>query len=117
MLYELTSGEYSRVRALVAGLAYHLSIQAVIDGTVVGRIWVDSVLAPQAAFILTPEGQYLAGQPANPAFQQALADLLLTIPGVHLTYRLGANLCWPPSVQIRAPISSPLLYLSTISVA
>ena len=68
MIYELATEEYPRVRALVAGLAYHLSIQAVIEGTVAGRVWVDDALAPQAAFIITPEGQYLAGEPTTPPF-------------------------------------------------
>lgn len=89
MIYELAAGEYPRVRALVAGLAYHLSIQAVIDGTVAGRIWVDNVVVPQATFVLTPEGQYLAGTPTNAAFNQALADLLLPRPGASVTYDPG----------------------------
>lgn len=44
MLYELAAEDYPRARALVAGLMYHLSIQAVIDGTVAGTIWVDDSL-------------------------------------------------------------------------
>src|SRR5689334_2762571 len=94
MIYELAAVDYARVHPLVAGLASHLSIQAVIDGTVAGRIWVDSVLAPQATFVLTPEGQYLAGTPTNPGFNQALADLLLPLPGVHLTYHPDT---WEPT--------------------
>lgn len=86
MIYELAPADYARVRALVAGLAYHLSIQAVIDGTVAGRIWVDDVVAPAVAFVLTPEGQYLAGAPTNAAFNQALADLLLPRPGAGVVY-------------------------------
>lgn len=86
MIHELTVGDYPRVRALVAGLTYHLSIQAVIEGTVAGRIWVDDGLDPQATFILTPEGQYLAGASDTPAFVQALAELLLTMPTVNVTY-------------------------------
>ena len=86
MIYELAAVEYPRVRALVAGLAYHLSVQAMIDGTVAGRIWVDNVVTPQAAFVLTPEGQYLVGAPANAAFNQALADLLAPRPGANVTY-------------------------------
>lgn len=86
MIHELTAGDYPRVRALVAGLTYHLSIQAVIDGTVAGRIWVDDARAPQATFIMTPEGQYLAGDSDTPTFVQALAELLLTMPTVNVTY-------------------------------
>jgi RimJ/RimL family protein N-acetyltransferase len=89
MIHELAAGDYPRVRALVAGLTYHLSIQAVIDGTVAGRIWVDDGLDPQATFILTPEGQYLAGTSDNPTFQQALTDLLLTMPTANVTYSPG----------------------------
>jgi hypothetical protein len=90
MLHELAAADYPRVRALVAGLTYHLSIQAVIEGTVAGRIWVDDGLDPQATFILTPEGQYLAGASDNPSFQQALTDLLLTMPTVNVTYSPGS---------------------------
>ncbi|HUY76553.1 MAG TPA: GNAT family N-acetyltransferase [Ktedonobacterales bacterium] len=90
MIYELAAEDYHRVRALVAGLTYHLSVQAVIDGTVAGHIWVDDLLNPQAAFMLTPEGQYLVGASDNSAFRQALADLLLTMPVVNLTYSPGA---------------------------
>jgi hypothetical protein len=61
MIHELAAGDSPRVRVLVAGLTYHLSIQAVIDGTVAGRIWVDNGLDSRATFMLTPEGQYLAG--------------------------------------------------------
>lgn len=90
MIHELAAADFPRVRALVAGLAYHLSVQAVIDGTVAGRIWVDDELEPQATFIMTPEGQYLAGASDNHSFQQALTDLLLTMPVVNLTYSPGA---------------------------
>ncbi len=91
MLHELAAADYPRVRALVAGLTYHLSIQAVIEGTVAGRIWVDDALDPQATFILTPEGQYLAGASDNPSFQQALTDLLLTVPIVNVTCSQAAG--------------------------
>jgi GNAT superfamily N-acetyltransferase len=86
MIHELPPAEYIRIRPIVAGLADHLSIQAVIDGTVTGQIWVDNGPAPQTTFIRTPEGQYLAGTPTNLAFNQALADLLLAMPSVSLTY-------------------------------
>jgi len=86
MIHELLPAEYPRIRPIVVGLADHLSIQAVIDGTVSGQIWVDNVPMPRTTFILTPEGQYLAGTTANLAFNQALADLLLHRPSVSLTY-------------------------------
>jgi RimJ/RimL family protein N-acetyltransferase len=86
MLYELAQEDYPRVHALVAGLTAHLSVTAVIEGSVAGEVWVDDARAPQATFIMTPEGQYLAGDPAIAAFQQALSDRLLTIPTVNVTY-------------------------------
>jgi RimJ/RimL family protein N-acetyltransferase len=86
MIYELAPEDYSRVQALVAGLSAHLSIAAVLEGSVAGQIWVDDARAPQATFIQTPEGQYLAGNPDTPAFQQALAERLLTMPTVNVTY-------------------------------
>lgn len=90
MLYELEPAQFACVRPLITELAYHLSIQAVIDGTVAGQIWVDDVAAPQAAFIRTPEGTYLAGSPANTAFNQALAALLLTRTRASLKYHPAA---------------------------
>jgi hypothetical protein len=66
MLNELAPADYPRVAALVAGLTAHLSITAVMEGSVAGRIWVDEARDPRATFILTREGQYLAGDPAAP---------------------------------------------------
>ncbi|HEY7779481.1 MAG TPA: hypothetical protein VIC85_04640 [Ktedonobacterales bacterium] len=57
-----------------------------IEGRVAGQIWVDDAQDPHATFIQTPEGQYLAGDPAIPAFQRALAERLLTMPIVNMTY-------------------------------
>ena len=86
MLYELEPAQFARVRPLVTELAHHLSILAVIDGTVKGTIWVDDMAAPQSTFIRTPEGSYLGGAPTNTAFNQALAALLLTRTGISLKY-------------------------------
>src|SRR5690349_6056146 len=58
MIYQLEPAQFARVRPLVAGLDYHLSIQAVLDGTVTGEVWVDDVAAPRATYMVTPEGQY-----------------------------------------------------------
>src|SRR5678815_5638655 len=90
MLYELEPAQFARVRPLVAELAYHLSILAVIEGTVRGNIWVDDVAAPQSTFIRTPEGTYLAGEPAIPSFNRALAAMLLTRTRVSLKYHPAA---------------------------
>jgi RimJ/RimL family protein N-acetyltransferase len=86
MIYELASEDYPRVEPLVAGLSSHLSIKAVIEGSVSGEVWADDARNPGATFVLTPEGQYLAGDPDIPAFQPALAERLMTMPVVNVTY-------------------------------
>lgn len=86
MLYVLAPEDYPRVRSLVAPLTAHLSVTAVIEGSVAGEVWVDDAHAPQATFVQTPEGQYLAGNPATPAFQQALSERLLAMPTINVTY-------------------------------
>lgn len=89
-LYKLDPAYYARVRPLYTGLDYHLSIQAVLEGTVTGGVWVDDIEQPQAAYVQTPEGQYLAGDPTRLAFTQALATFLLDYPRVSLKYHPDA---------------------------
>ena len=114
MIYELAPKDYPRVQALVAGLTAHLSVQAVLERSVSGEVWVDDARNPQAAFILTPEGQYLAGDPDNPAFRQALAErLLTTMPVVNVTYSPDAwESTFPALLPCKFARPYPRLYYS-----
>lgn len=71
-IHELKRGDYERVGPLFRPLAYHLASAAVLDGTSRGRIFVDDPAHPRAAFMLSAEGCYLAGDPEDHAFNAGL---------------------------------------------
>ncbi len=85
MMHQLIAKQYSLVSPLIAGLENHLSVQAVIEGTVEGQIWVDNPSAPRSVWFETPEGQYLAGAATNLTFLPDLAEHLLPWPFAHIT--------------------------------
>lgn len=72
MIHELERADYRCARPLLRPLRYHLASAAVLDGTSRGRIFVDDPAQPCAAFMLSPEGCYLAGDPEDHAFNAAL---------------------------------------------
>ncbi|MBN1148028.1 MAG: GNAT family N-acetyltransferase [Anaerolineales bacterium] len=85
-MYELTGKDCEKARPVVRGLDYNLSLLAVIDGMILGHIWVDDLSRPRAVFALTPEAQYLAGDPRRTAFNQALAAWYAQHGHVELIY-------------------------------
>ena len=72
MVHELRPSEYESVRSLFQPLRFHLSSAAVLDGNNPGQVFVDDPDGPQSAFMLSPEGGYLAGDPDNRSFVRAL---------------------------------------------
>ena len=76
MIHRFAPGLYERVRTLFRPLLFHLASAAVLDGICPGRVFVDDPERPKAAFIVSPEGCYLVGDPwiawFNRAFNQAL---------------------------------------------
>ena len=86
MLYELKGRQRADIITLVQGLASHLSVTAVIEGAVKGEVWVDQPESPTSVYLITPEGQYLAGEAHNPAFVQALAQKLQKETWVNFMY-------------------------------
>lgn len=70
-MYELRQGDYESVRPLFEPLRFHLTSAAVLDGNNPGRVFVDDAARPRTAFMLSPEGCYLAGDPDNGAFNRA----------------------------------------------
>jgi len=77
MIYELDKADYEKARPLFLALEYHLASAAVLDGNNPGKVFVDDPANPQTAFMLSPEGCYLAGDPDNDVFNQALNRALL----------------------------------------
>jgi hypothetical protein len=63
MIYELEPAQYDRVRPLTGGLDMHLSVQAVLDGTIAGQVWADDAAAPRATYIRTPEASISLARP------------------------------------------------------
>ena len=77
MLEQLSIAEMPIARPLLDGLDDHLILQAVLDGTSPGRVYVDDRRHPTAAFVDSAEGRYLAGSSGNRAFNDALRRMLL----------------------------------------
>jgi RimJ/RimL family protein N-acetyltransferase len=76
MIYELHTADYNKVRPLFRALEYHLTSAAVLDGHNPGRVFVDDPVNPQAAFMFSPEGCYLAGKSDNDAFNRTLNNAI-----------------------------------------
>jgi RimJ/RimL family protein N-acetyltransferase len=76
MIYELVKADHEKVRPLLRPLEYHLASAAVLDGNNPGRVFVDDPANPQTAFMVSPEGCYLAGNPDNEAFNRALNEAI-----------------------------------------
>jgi RimJ/RimL family protein N-acetyltransferase len=68
---ELRRADYEMVRTLFRPLRFHLASAAVLDGSSPGQVFVDEPTRPRTAFMLSPEGCYLAGDPGNDAFNRA----------------------------------------------
>lgn len=73
MFHQMSLEQYERVRPIVSGLAaYNASIPALLDGINPGRVFVDDIEQPTAAYLETVEGNHLAGDAGNTAFVEAL---------------------------------------------
>jgi RimJ/RimL family protein N-acetyltransferase len=57
-------------------LEYHLTSAAVLGGNSPGRVFVDDPATPRTAFMFSPEGCYLVGNPDNDAFNRALNEAI-----------------------------------------
>lgn len=73
MIFELQPEEYSRIWPLVRELAEcFLVVRTVVEGSTPGRVLVDDAAEPQAAYIDTPEGSFVAGDPGDREFISSL---------------------------------------------
>ena len=76
MIYKLDKADYEKARPLFRALEFHLTSAAVLDGNNPGLVLVDDLINPQSAFMLSPEGCYLAGRSDNDAFKRALGQAI-----------------------------------------
>jgi RimJ/RimL family protein N-acetyltransferase len=77
MIHELAAANYDKVKALYEPLAFMPFCAGVLEGSHGGRVFVDDLEQPQTAFMLTWGcWGYLAGDPDNADFCQALNEAL-----------------------------------------
>lgn len=76
-IFELPATEFHKATRLFSDLAkLHPFVTAVLKKDEPGRIFVDDLNNPQSGFMSTKEVQFLAGDPDNARFNQALKHLL-----------------------------------------
>ncbi|MEZ4642464.1 MAG: GNAT family N-acetyltransferase [Chloroflexota bacterium] len=122
MLHQLEPHEYHKAADLLAKLAaYNVYITAVLNGDSPGRVYVDDRETPTAVFAISIDACYLAGDPANDAFNEALYEELddtlfsgdrINPDDTQISVHLDSNAweetladlmedwCWPPLVEL-----------------
>jgi RimJ/RimL family protein N-acetyltransferase len=81
-MHELKPAQYELVQPLFRPLRWHLTSAAVLDGNSPGRVFVDDPVSPASAFMFSPEGCYLAGDPNDEAFNSALNQIIVRQRGL-----------------------------------
>jgi RimJ/RimL family protein N-acetyltransferase len=77
MIHELTAAHYDKVKTLYEPLAFMPFCAGVLEGSHDGRVFVDDLEEPRAAFMLTWGcWGYLAGDPDHAGFARALNEAL-----------------------------------------
>jgi RimJ/RimL family protein N-acetyltransferase len=77
MIHELTAANYDKVKTLYEPLTFMPFCAGVLEGGHDGRVFVDDLRQPRTAFMLTWGcWGYLAGDPENAGFLQALNEAL-----------------------------------------
>jgi len=73
MFYELSKTQYSKINTLFAPVDFQLFCKAVLVGKNAGRVFVDDLERPDAAFMITRAiWVFIVGNPENGAFNRAL---------------------------------------------
>jgi RimJ/RimL family protein N-acetyltransferase len=72
VLAKLSRHSYAMVAPLLTGLDHQLSVAAVLAGAMPGDVFVDDSVRPGAAFVHSPEGNFVGGDPTSAGF---VADL------------------------------------------
>ena len=68
MLRCLSPDDFGRAAPLFCRFPHHLITTAVIERSSPGEIYVDRLGSPQTAFMISPEGYFLAGDSHNRRF-------------------------------------------------
>jgi GNAT superfamily N-acetyltransferase len=75
-LVELRGDGRAEAAPLLAGLAWHLAVPAVLADAAIGTVYADRAAAPRRALLLAGHRAYLAGDPADAGFLAALPSVL-----------------------------------------
>ncbi len=100
---ELRRADYEMVRTLFRPLRFHLASAAVLDGDSPGRVFVDDPTRPRTAFMLSPEGGYLAGDPDDGAFNRAFNRDIVSRRALGKDVRVLSLVVHPERWQERLP--------------
>ena len=104
MIVELAAQAYEGVLPLFAELGYHLSITAVLRGSMPGRVLVDSERFPSTVLVSSPEGNYLASaEPIGPAERSAGRALVEQLAGDEPSIELYATPAWEQHADSLVP--------------
>jgi GNAT superfamily N-acetyltransferase len=76
MINELNPREYEKTRSVFASMSCHLAIESIIQGLTQAKIFVDDRKSPSSAFTWLKGRAWLAGNPDNDTFNEALPQLL-----------------------------------------
>lgn len=77
MIKELTKSAFKKVKDLFTPFDYQVIIDSLLEGDSEGRIWVDDLVSPKSALMLSTQGYFLVGDPNNGSFNEGLRDLIL----------------------------------------
>ena len=73
-MIEIPFPAYPQARPLFQDLEHHLFLTALFEGTITGQVYVDQPGQPRAGLVAYHHKLFLAGEPALPEFNQALAS-------------------------------------------
>ena len=76
MIFELDKKDFYKVKSLIKNSNHELSINAVINGTSPGEIFVDNCEKPLSALIMTSECKVVAGNARNNLFNEGVRGKL-----------------------------------------
>ncbi len=114
-MHQLDKPEYERVRRLYDPMDYHLALKGILDGSVLGQVYVDNPEHPQAALIRRKHRFYLAGSANDDEFNEEVRRLFAetVLPQAKasgmrmlLLYYSGAS--WENEIDLGLPTISPI---------
>jgi RimJ/RimL family protein N-acetyltransferase len=76
LIHKLERSDFEKVRPLVRQVPLACAVDATLDGTCPGDVWVDDPVDPTAAVVDTPEGHYVLGNARDGSFARSLAEFV-----------------------------------------